>query len=106
MFLGSGRRPARGPGEPDELPERRSSTPLKSPAIPTGQVRSGAQTDPLVDLVHQLEARAGPAVPLVDHRDDRDPRCLHTWNSFSVCGSRPLAASISMTAQSTAVSTR
>jgi len=34
------------------------------------------------------------------------PRCRHTWNSFSVCGSRPFAASMSITAASTAVSTR
>lgn len=33
-------------------------------------------------------------------------RARHTSNSFSVCGSRPLAESSSITAQSTADSTR
>jgi hypothetical protein len=33
-------------------------------------------------------------------------RSRHTSNSFSVCGSRPLAASRSITAESTADSTR
>ncbi len=34
------------------------------------------------------------------------PRWRHTSNSFNVCGSRPFAASSSITAESTADSTR
>ena len=34
------------------------------------------------------------------------PRCRHTSKSLRVCGSMPLAESITMTTESTAVSTR
>ncbi len=54
-------------------PVRRSRTPRKSPASPTGQVSGvGTQLDLLLDQVHQLERRQPGTVPLVDHGDHRD----------------------------------
>ena len=100
-------RAAGGAGEAASSPSARSSTPAKSPAMPTGQV-SGVGVRPVrvVDLVHQLQGVQARAVPLVDHGDDREPRRRQTSNSFIVWASRPLAASTSMTAASTAASTR
>ena len=54
-------------------PVRRSSTPRKSPASPTGQVSGvGPQPDLLLDEVHQLQRGQAGTVPLVDDRHHRD----------------------------------
>ncbi len=37
---------------------------------------SGPQPDPCLDLVHQFQGMAAGTVPLVDHRNDRDPTVL------------------------------
>jgi len=45
--------------------------------MPTGHVSGvGRNPDPRLDLVHQFECMAPGPVPLVDHRDDRDPTVL------------------------------
>ena len=89
------------------IPDRRSSTPWKSPAMPTGHV-SGVVRRPMRSWISSINSRAcrpGRSHLLMTVMIGM-PRCLQTWNSFKVCGSRPLAASMSITAQSTAVSTR
>ena len=90
-----------------KFPVRRSSTPLKSPAMPTGHVR-GVGRSPIRAWISSISSRAwrpGRSHLLITVMIGIR-RCLHTWNSFSVCGSRPFAASMSITAESTAVSTR
>ncbi len=50
-----------------------STTPRRSPAMPSGQVtRHGPQPDRLLHLVEQLERLAARAVPLVHERDHGD----------------------------------
>jgi hypothetical protein len=68
--------------------------------------RRAVERQLLLDLVEDLERDRGLAVHLVDEGDDRDVAQRQTSNSFSVLGSMPLAASITMTAASTAVSVR
>ncbi len=88
-------------------PVVRSSTPRKSPAIPTGQV-NGVGTSPVrvwISSISSSGSRPGRS-HLFTTVTIGTPRLRHTSNSFIVCGSRPLAASSSMTALSTAVSTR
>ena len=81
------------------MPVRRSSTPLKSPAMPTGQV-SGVGVSPMRRGSRpsaRVASRPGRSHLLITVMIGMR-RCRHTWNSLSVCGSRPLAASISITA--------
>ena len=59
-----------------------------------------------LDLVLQRERLAHLAVHLVHERDDRRRRRRQTSSSLIVCSSTPFAASITITAASTAVSTR
>ena len=76
--------------------------------MPIGQF-TGAQSifEHRLDLVQQFQRLAHLAVELVDEREDRAvARSRHTSNSLLVCASTPLAASITITAASTAVSTR
>ncbi len=90
-----------------KLPVRRSSTPLKSPAMPTGHV-NGVGCSPMRAWISSSSSRAsrpGRSHLLITVMIGM-PRCRHTWNSLRVCGSRPFAASMSITAQSTALSTR
>ena len=58
-------------------PVRRSSTPFEvSGDADRPRQGSGSQPDPFLDLVHQFQGVAAGTVPLVDHRDDRDPAVL------------------------------
>jgi len=50
------------------------------------------------DFIEQRERVLRLAIHLVDEGDDRDVAQRHTSNSFSVCGSIPLAASSTITA--------
>jgi len=88
-------------------PVARSTTPRKSPAMPTGQVR-GVGVSPVRSAISSISSRGSR--PGRSHLFTTVmigmPRCLQTANSFMVWGSRPLAASMSMTAASTAASTR
>ena len=86
---------------------RRSQTPRKSPEMPTAQV-SGMGCRPVRSVISSISAsasRPGRSHLLMTVMMGRF-RCLQTSNSFMVCVSRPLAASTSITAQSTAASTR
>ena len=75
--------------------------------MPTGQV-SGVGTRPVRSLTSSISSSA--SLPGRSHLFTTVitgmPRCRQTANSFIVCASRPLAASMSITAASTAVSTR
>ena len=88
-------------------PVLRSSTPWKSPAMPTGQV-SGVGSRPVRSRISSMSCRASRPgrSHLLTTVMTGMPRCRQTSNSFIVCGSRPLAASSSITALSTAASTR
>jgi hypothetical protein len=59
-----------------------------------------------LDFLEQLDRLAHLAVELVDEGDDRRVAQRQTSSSLMVCASTPLAASITITAASTAVSTR
>ena len=75
--------------------------------MPTGHV-SGVGRSPIRAWISSISSRAwrpGRSHLLITVMIGIR-RCLQTWNSFSVCGSRPFAASMSITAESTAVSTR
>ena len=88
-------------------PVRRSSTPLKSPASPTGQV-SGVGRSLIFCSIRSISSRAdnpGRSHLLMTVITGM-PRRAQTLNSLSVCGSSPLPASTSITAESTADSTR
>ena len=88
-------------------PVARSTRPRKSPAIPTGQF-TGAGCRPIrcsISSSSSSGSRPGRS-HLFTNVITGTPRLRHTSNSFSVCGSRPLAESSSMIAQSTADSTR
>ena len=68
---------ARGAGELDEVPGPAVEHPLEvSGDADRPRQGSGPQPDPCVDLVHQFQGMAPGPVPLVDHRDDRDPTVL------------------------------
>ena len=75
--------------------------------MPTGQV-SGVGVRPVRSAISSISASA--SLPGRSHLLTTVmigmPRCRQTANSFIVCVSRPLAASTSITAASTAVSTR
>ncbi len=75
--------------------------------MPTGQV-SGVGVSPVRSLTSSMSSRA--SLPGRSHLLTTVmtgiPRCRQTANSFIVCVSRPLAASMSITAASTAVRTR
>jgi hypothetical protein len=58
------------------------------------------------DFLEQVEGLAHLAVELVDESDDRRLRMRQTLSSLIVCASTPLAASMTITAASTAVRTR
>ncbi len=75
--------------------------------MPTGQV-SGVGTSLICSWISSISARASSPgrSHLLMTVITGMPRALQTRNSFSVCGSRPLAASTSITAASTAESTR
>ena len=76
--------------------------------MPMGQV-SGRHVDgqALLDLVHELERVAAFAIQLVDEGDDRACRAGdRPRSSLRVWFSMPLAASSTMTAESTAVRVR
>ena len=86
---------------------RRSHTPRKSPEMPTAQV-SGMGWSPVRSVISSMSAsgsRPGRSHLLMTVMMGRF-RCLQTSKSFMVCVSRPFAASTSITAQSTAASTR
>ena len=88
-------------------PVRRSRTPRKSPASPTGQV-SGVGRSLIFSWIRSISSsaeRPGRSHLLMTVITGM-PRSAQTWKSLSVCGSRPLPASTSMTAESTADSTR
>ena len=88
-------------------PVARSTRPRKSPATPTGQF-TGAGRRPIrcsISSSSSSGSRPGRS-HLFTNVITGTPRLRHTSNSFSVCGSRPLAESSSMIAQSTADSTR
>ncbi|SLH73455.1 Uncharacterised protein [Mycobacteroides abscessus subsp. abscessus] len=85
----------------------RRSSPRKSPAMPTGR-NSGVGVRPMRSSISSSSssgARPGRSHLLMTVMTGM-PRWRQTWKSLRVCGSRPLAASMSMTAASTAVSTR
>ncbi len=88
-------------------PDERSRTPRKSPAMPTGQV-SGVGSRPVRSRISSMSCRASRPgrSHLLTTVITGIPRCRQTSNSFIVCGSSPLAASSSITALSTAASTR
>jgi hypothetical protein len=75
--------------------------------MPTGQV-SGVGVSPVRSAISSMSSRA--SLPGRSHLLTTVitgmPRCRQTANSFIVCASSPFAASMSMTAASTAVSTR
>ena len=68
--------------------------------------RHGVDTEHALDLVEQIERIAAGQVELVDEGEDRQVAQRQTSNSLRVCGSMPLAASITITALSTASSVR
>ena len=73
MLLRGCRGAAGRAGEPDEVAGAAIGTPLKSPAIPTGQVKQGGfQADAVVDLVEEFQGVTARTVPLVDHGEDQD----------------------------------
>ena len=75
--------------------------------MPTGQV-SGVGRSPISFSISSISSRAScpGRSHLLTTVITGMRRCRHTWKSFSVCGSSPLAASTSITAASTAASTR
>ncbi len=88
-------------------PSARPMRPRKSPAAPTGQV-SGAGRSPMrcsTSSSSSSGSRPGRS-HLLTNVITGMRRCRHTSNSLSVCASRPFAESSSMTAPSTAASTR
>ena len=88
-------------------PVRRSTTPRKSPEMPTGHV-TGVHTIDRWDSMSSMSSmplRPGRSHLLTNVMSGR-PRSRHTSNSLSVCGSMPFAASRTITAASQAVSTR
>ncbi len=88
-------------------PVSRSIRPLNCPAMPSGQV-SGIGRRPIVCSTSSSSSRASRPgrSHLFTNVITGTPRERQTSNSFNVCGSRPFAASSSITAASTAVSTR
>ena len=64
--------------------------------------RGGMDAEHVLDLLQQVERVAAGQVELVDERDDRQWRSRGTSNSLRVWVSMPLAASITITALSTA----
>ena len=68
--------------------------------------RRRGQAQHALDLVEQRERIQRRLVQLVDEGQDRQRVRLQTSNSFSVCGSTPLAASSTITTLSTASSVR
>jgi hypothetical protein len=68
--------------------------------------RRGVQRQVGLDLVQKLEGMTALAVNLVDERDDGDVAQPADLEELRVCASMPLAASMTMIAESTAVSVR
>lgn len=58
------------------------------------------------DFIHQIEWFPRVPVVLIDESENRNPRILQIWKSLRVWGSIPLAPSITMTAESTAIKVR
>ena len=88
-------------------PVRRSSTPRKSPASPTGQVRGVGRSLICCSIRSISSSAASPGRShLLMTVITGMPRSAQTLKSLSVCGSSPLPASTSITAESTADSTR
>ena len=88
-------------------PVARSISPRKSPATPTGQF-TGAGLSPIrcsISSSSSSGSRPGRS-HLFTNVITGTARLRQTSNSFSVCGSSPLAESSNMTAPSTADSTR
>ncbi|CAB4552753.1 unannotated protein [freshwater metagenome] len=88
-------------------PSRRSITPRKSPAIPTGHV-TGVTTRPIccsISSINSSGSRPGRSHLLMNVRSGIS-RWRQTSNNLSVCGSMPFAASSTMTAASAAARTR
>jgi hypothetical protein len=88
-------------------PVAHSISPRSEPATPTGQV-TGIGRSPIVCSTSSSSSRASRPgrSHLLTKVSTGIPRLRQTSNSLSVCGSRPLAASSSITAASTAASTR
>ena len=86
---------------------RRSNTPLKDGPLPSGQM-TGDDCRPrtLLKLVEQLEGVARGAVALVHEREDRHAAAAADLEELARLGLDALAASMTMSAASTAVSTR
>ena len=88
-------------------PVAHSIRPRSSPATPTGQV-TGIGRSPIVCSTSSSSSSASRPgrSHLLTKVSTGTPRLRHTSNNFNVCGSRPLAASSSITAASTAANTR
>lgn len=88
-------------------PVATSTSPRSSPAIPSGHV-IGIGRSPIVCSTSSSSSRASRPgrSHLLTKVSTGIPRERQTSKSFSVCGSRPFAASSSITAASTAASTR
>ena len=86
---------------------RRSSTPPKNLPMPTGQVK-GTTDMPSSRSISSIsvERLLHLAVHLVDEGEDGRVAGAADLQQRRVCGSTPLAASITISAASTAVSTR
>lgn len=60
----------------------------------------------LFDFVHKIHRGPAIAVQFIDKGKDRQFSSVADPKEFFVCGSTPLAASISMTAESAAIKVR
>ncbi len=90
-----------------KVPVLRSTTPRKSPGIPTGHVAAtglSPSTDSMWSIISS-GSRPGRSYLLTNVISGMLRACA-TSNRRSVCGSTPFAASSSITAQSAAASTR
>ena len=86
---------------------RRSITPRNAPGMPTGHVSGASGSSSVSVRWSSISSGSKPGRSyLLTNASSGIPRARATWNSCSVCGSTPRAASTRITAQSTAASTR
>ena len=89
------------------VPVERSTTPRKSPGMPTGQVAATGAMPSTDSTWSSISSGSMPGRSyLLTNVRSGMPRARATSNSRRVCGSTPRAASSSMTAASAALSTR